>query len=469
MLMNKKIIIYMIFVFQLAFSSCLSAQINILPNQFQALPNLEATPLPPLDVMPSTGDSSGQLRLPEMIPKDKPGKRIYDVLKIQVNHITVRGNTVLSDDVILNLIRPYLNRYVSTAELQQLRYELSMLYVNQGYINSGVILPDQDVADGRIIFLVVEGKLNQIEVTNLKCLNKSYVLNQFRWDHQRVLDIKAIQNKLLLLQNNPLIEKFNAELLPGDTLGSSRLKMEITETKPFQVSWGVNNYRSPGVGPYYRWIALDHQNLTGGGNTLNLQYGDTQGMYDYLSSYGHFFSQSDITFKIFQQASKSTVIEIPFDELEINSRSYSSGFSVEKILTNTLQEKLTASITLEKRKSDTSLLGVPFSFSDGVINGLSRANTLRVTMEWTKRTAQDVKAVRTRVSFGIRGYDSTKNANGIADGSFVSVLSQFQWVKRLSQRNDQLIVRSDMQFASKPLLPMEKFAMGGACLSKRLS
>ena len=44
------------------------------------------------------------------------------------------GNTVFTDEQLLEVAQPYLNREVSFAELVQLRAEITELYVNSGYL-----------------------------------------------------------------------------------------------------------------------------------------------------------------------------------------------------------------------------------------------------------------------------------------------------------------------------------------------
>ena len=45
---------------------------------------------------------------------------------------------------------PYENRTLTTEDLERLRLALTLLYVNNGYITSGAVIPDQDVKDGVI-------------------------------------------------------------------------------------------------------------------------------------------------------------------------------------------------------------------------------------------------------------------------------------------------------------------------------
>jgi len=78
--------------------------------------------------------------LPALKPSSGPG---FYLRKI---HIT--GNTVLSDAELQAISRPYEGRNVNEDELRQLRQDLTAYYIGKGFINSGAVLPEQDIKNG---------------------------------------------------------------------------------------------------------------------------------------------------------------------------------------------------------------------------------------------------------------------------------------------------------------------------------
>lgn len=86
-------------------------------------------------------------------------------IRVFVRAFRILGNTVLDPAALKQAVAPYVGKVVTGAELQTLRQHLTQLYVTAGYINSGVILPDQTVRDGVITFQVIEGTLSRVEVT----------------------------------------------------------------------------------------------------------------------------------------------------------------------------------------------------------------------------------------------------------------------------------------------------------------
>jgi len=70
----------------------------------------------------------------------------------------VIGNTAFRTRKIAEVTTPFKNRILITEDLERLRLALTLLYVNKGYLTSGAIIPDQDVASGVITVQIIEGK-----------------------------------------------------------------------------------------------------------------------------------------------------------------------------------------------------------------------------------------------------------------------------------------------------------------------
>ena len=64
--------------------------------------------------------------------------------------IRVSGSTVFSSKKIAEITAPYLNRELSSADLEALRRALTLLYINNGYINSGAVVPDDEAPLHRV-------------------------------------------------------------------------------------------------------------------------------------------------------------------------------------------------------------------------------------------------------------------------------------------------------------------------------
>ena len=411
-------------------------------------PRLEAAPEAPL-ATPA----------PALPPPPSPG--LGESLTVRVERIELRGNTVFSDAELAPLTAPYEGREVSTAELQQLRYDLTRFYVERGYINSGAVIPDQSVADGVVRLDIVEGRLTDIRLSGNTHLRERYLRERLWPDPQAPLDLERLRERLRLVQQDPLVARINAELVPGLLPGEGVLRAEVAEAPRVRFGLVIANNRSPSVGGEQYEPFLSLRNLTGFGDILDLSWGITSGGDDVSALYELPLNAHDTRLRLGYRNSDSLAVESPFDALDIQSdlRSWDIGLSHPLILTP--DRRLTLGATLSLRKSETSLLGFGFPFSPGVDeDGDSRVTVLRLSQDYLHRGPDQVLALRSTFSLGLDAFGATTNDLHI-DGRFTAWLGQFQWVRRFE--NDlQIVLRADAQFSKDSLLPMEKFSIGGA-------
>src|SRR5215471_13003116 len=166
-------------------------------------PTPQAPPLQPPPELP-----------PVPIPPQEERERL-PVPHVFVRQIRVTGSTVFSEQDLAAVTASYVNRSVTSEELEALRLALSRLYVNKGYINSGAILPDQTVSEGVITFQIIEGALTDVTLEGQRWFRESYLRRRLTLDVEPPLKIDTLQERLQLLQRDERIERLQAELSPG--------------------------------------------------------------------------------------------------------------------------------------------------------------------------------------------------------------------------------------------------------------
>ncbi len=186
--------------------------------------------------------------LPPLPPPSEQERKLSATDEVFVKKIALRGNTVFPSKELAKIIGPYENRTITIGELHELRHKLSLHYFNNGYVNSGVIVPDQKVTDGVIHLQAIEGVLTNIELSGNKRLKPTYITKRIMLGAGKPLNIQGLQQNLTLLQQDPLIKQINAQLEPGFQPGESVLRVKVEESVPYEGAIGVDNERSPAVG-----------------------------------------------------------------------------------------------------------------------------------------------------------------------------------------------------------------------------
>jgi hemolysin activation/secretion protein len=391
---------------------------------------------------------------------EQPGN-IRTLVKVFVKGFVFTGNKVFSAEELHTVTAPYENREISFDELESLRQALTLYYVNKGYINSGVIIPDQQVTDGTITLKVIEGSLTKISIEGSKHFRPGYFSDRIAHAAGPPVNVLRLQEILQILNQDSRIKRLNAELRPGLVQGESTLNVKVAENSPYKAALSFNNSVPPSIGDYRGEIWLSHRNLFGIGDSLEGSYGKAEGLDEYRVSYSVPINSYDTTVNIHFRKGDTSVIQEEFRGLDIKSKTDTLGLSVSHPFFRNPYRELWLSLAGEVRKSEMYLLGQGFSFSEGADEGKTRVSVLRFSQEWIDRGQKQVIAARSSFSMGIYTLNATHSDTQGPDGKFLSWLGQAKWVRRLTEQGLQLVFRTDMQFTKDPLLALEKFSVGG--------
>jgi len=437
-----------------------SGQPPTLPKQFEAPTPPPGTLLPPAPIPPETAP--------------------FPTLRVFVREIRVTGSTVFSAEELAKITAPYVNREVTSEDLEALRVALTLLYVNNGYVNSGAILPDQSVTEGVVTYQIIEGRLSAVDVEGNQWFRSSYFQKRFFLDAGPPLNVNALQRRLQLLLEDSRIQRLNAELKPGLQRGEGILDVRVEERTPYRLLTEYNNYQSPSVGENRGLVSVWYENVTGNGDVFFGQYGRSTGLNPLLDfKYAIPVNAYDTTLSYEYRKNTLAVIEQPFQGLNVNSKSDIYTYTVRQPVYRTLNSDFALELIAERLWLQTTLLGEPFSLEPGAQHGRSVVFALRPAQEFVYRTQSQVIAARSRFSFGLDAFGATINHNGLPDGIFFAWLGQFQWVQRFSQfswvqglgqypwaqrlglLDSYAIFRSSFQYSDSPLLSLEQVSIGG--------
>ena len=239
--------------------------------------------LPTLEDQPSK-PPEGPILPPLPPPAPAERQRLPQQVRVFVRQIRVEGNTVFPSEKLEEITRRYVDRELTTEDLEALRLDLTRLYVDAGYINSGAVIPDQTVSEGVITYQIIEGQLTDIEVSGTRWFRESYIRKRLALGAGPTLNILPLQERLQFLQQDERIVRLDAELKPGTQRGEGTLSVHVEEANPFKVEFAFNNYQSPTVGAARELITLTHQNLTGHGDPLSVTYEHSEGLHVLLDA-----------------------------------------------------------------------------------------------------------------------------------------------------------------------------------------
>ncbi|BAY88381.1 outer membrane protein, OMP85 family [Tolypothrix sp. PCC 7601] len=409
-----------------------------LPPPEQLLPAPNPTPVP-------------EQTLPENLPEN-----------IVVERFEVVGSTVFTPEQLAAETKEFIKRPISLAEIFQARSKITDLYVRNGYITSGAYIPPQTIKSGVIKIQVVEGKLEEIQVTGTRRLNSNYVRSRLAIATKAPLNREQLLEALQLLQLNPLIQNLSAELSAGSRPGVSVLQVEVREAQSFSAQVVLDNGRSPSVGSFRRRLQINQANLLGFGDGFNFAYTNTDGSNAFDVGYTLPLNARNGTLSFNFGTTSSNVIEEPFNILDIESSSRYYEITFRQPIIQTPTQELALGLTASRRESEATYIEgerLPFPSLGADEQGRTRISAIRFFQEWTTRNSREVIALRSQFNLGIGAFDATINQDG-PDSRFFAWQGQAQWARLLAPET-LLLLRVNTQLASKSLLPLEQLGLGG--------
>jgi len=440
-------------------SSLILAQVNTpntplnpitpIPRPQPPVPIPQPLPSPPLDEgTPTPPDSE--------IRPGIPGN-------ITITQFEFTGNTAFSNKRLTQEIAEFLNKPITFSQLLGIERIITRLYIKEGYINSGAFIPAAQTLspEGAVLKIqIVEGGIEDIKITGNRRLNTSYIRSRIKRGTSKPLNRTELLQALQLLQLDPLIKNISAQLSTGSRQDLSLLEVRVIEADPFRTEFFADNGRTPSVGSFRRGVRINHGNVFGLGDKANFSYTNTDGSDAFDLSYTVPFNAKNGTFRIAGGITDTKIIEPPFDRADITGDSYYIELGVRQPILLTPTKEFAVGFTLSRQRSETELLGQGFPLSAGANDdGITKISALRFIQEYTQRSSRDILALRSQFSIGVDLFDATNNRSS-PDSQFFAWRGQGQYVRQLAP-DTLLVLRSDLQFADRKLVPLEQFGVGG--------
>ncbi len=378
-----------------------------------------------------------------------------------VNAFRILGVTAFSPATIAALVAPYRQRPLTPELLDELRYRLTRLYIEAGYLNSGAMLLTPRPIDGVITYQVVEGVLGEVRVQGQGDLDAAYLVERIRLDAAPPLDTRRLQERIRLLLQDPLFERLDATLVPTDTLGMARLDLQVTRARPWRLLLGLDNHHALSSGEWRTTLSGSAYNPGGGGDRLDLDLAASAGASEGSLGYNRPLTASGLRLALSQSLSHTRVTQAPLDDLAIESDARATRIGLTQGLIERLDQHLELGLAVRHEQARNSLLGEPFSFGPGEEAGEVRLTSLELNTAYTRRGLSDAYGLESNLLFGLPWFDATEQPMPTPDSRYRAWIGRAQYAQRLTP-NRQWVARLDLQWSSERLLAPARFAVGGA-------
>lgn len=374
--------------------------------------------------------------------------------------LRLAGATQVPAAALETIAAPFLNRPLRPLDLEELRLALTRAYVERGFVSSGAVLADGAFEDGRLTITLVEGRVAEVRQRGLNGLSENYLAARLV-EPGEVLHQGTLQERFQLLLGDPLFERLNVRLLPGDAPGRSVLDVEATRARPWSLALFAHNHVAPAVGSETAGIELAARNLLGWGDQLGATLSTSDGSAGGELAWSVPLAAGKTLLTLRAGRTRSSVIEEPLAELDIASRVSTREATLTHPVIDTPRQRIALGLAASRRSNTTTLSGEPFSFVPGEPSGTTRVNAWRLFTEALWREERQVLAAQLSVTRGHDNVGPAPDQPRVPAPRYSLLQAQAQAVLPLAEAGRQVVLRGQIQRSSDALVPLEQVAIGG--------
>jgi hemolysin activation/secretion protein len=397
-----------------------------------------------------SASASGQQSSDVTISNQDPSQAIAPGgAKISINAVSIRGESVFSEAVLLAVIAHTPGARYDLADLLGLGEAITNYYRQEGYPFAYAYLPAQEVSDGTLIIKVIEGRYGSIATSGsaelagpaeayTKALRVGDVIAQDR-----------LARTVLILGDVPGIA-IEPVLSVGTDFGTGDLDIKIAKKRGWDGSFTLDNHGNRYAGDIRGRINLGFNQLLTFGDRLSISLLHSNGAMT-LGKVGYEFALGGSGLRGNVSASKYEYA------LSDNFVGFDGG---SEALSATLSYPIVRSV---KTNLTTSLGYQHASLRDGLNGSNFDDKTSRV---FTANLAFDHRDAwggggQTSGSLALSHGDITSTSGVAVQGSFSKVAMGISRQQTLSG-GFSLMVRADAQISANPLNGSQQISLGGA-------
>lgn len=208
--------------------------------------------------------------LPGALPEREPLADDDPTRCFDIERIDLQGATLVTPAQQATLLEPFIGRCLGANQLNDVLSVVTAYYLDRGYVTARAYLPQQDLSDGELEILVIEGRLEGLDSSELASdreLAMAFPGNV--GDRLNLRELEQLVDQLGRLQSRQV----QLELLPGDDVGGSRVQLQGQRSKPWQVGVSRHNDGQRSTGEQQWDASLVWDSPLGLGDQIRLRGG----------------------------------------------------------------------------------------------------------------------------------------------------------------------------------------------------
>lgn len=195
-----------------------------------------------------------------------------DIVAFEIVGFEVEGNTLLTKDIMVNILTPFTGKSKVSGDVEKARDALESFYHKAGYPAVLVNIPQQIVEEGLVRLTVTESRIGEVRIRGNRYFTRESILKRFpSLSPGEIIYIPRIQQEFGLANRNPDI-KISPLLIPSKEMGLIDVELKVDDKLPLHGSLDLNNRSSHNTTDIRLNGSIRYDNLWQKEHSLSIQY-----------------------------------------------------------------------------------------------------------------------------------------------------------------------------------------------------
>ncbi len=194
------------------------------------------------------------------------------VPRFDLKEIVLEGNSILPPAEVAAILARFTGPQKDFGTLQEAMESLEAAYRKRGYNLTTVILPEQELQQGRVRLTALEPKVKEIKIEGNSHFSRDNILATLPTLHVgRPPHVTALSENLRAANENPG-KKITLQFKTPDNPEDLQALVQVKDQKPWKVALTGDNTGTDKSGYYRMGLLLQHYNLWNLDHVASLQY-----------------------------------------------------------------------------------------------------------------------------------------------------------------------------------------------------
>jgi hemolysin activation/secretion protein len=383
--------------------------------------------------------------------------------------VEILGAKRYAREELAKIFSAQIDRPVTLQELEKLTARITARYRGDGYLLAQAILPAQEIRDGVVRIQVVEGFIDKVEERGAALrwtpLTRALAAGMVK---NRPVSVSEVEGALLLIDDLPGLEVHSVLAASPTSFGAARASLEL-EHQPVNGFLSLDNRGSRFVGPLILSAGFQLNALAGFHEQLTFHAATAPDRTAELR-----FGAGSLAFPFGRKTAGGTLRlgfeslrtrpTLPADAFPLDTVSRGEEFSASyaQWLRRSRQYNLRLEAGFAAKDGITTLEALPQDLFNPTEDRVRVARLVLIAEGLDRGGAANQASVSWHQGVDVFGASDGRRVSRLtgADGTFTYFQSMLSRVQPLGSMW-QLFGRAEGQYSLQPLLPAERFGVGG--------